>query len=66
MTDPHTPLDAKEASALIESGVGRRGLLLAAAAMGVGSTTAATSTTTAAAHPRSKGTAEGLVDSKIA
>ncbi|MBK7821381.1 MAG: acetamidase/formamidase family protein [Tessaracoccus sp.] len=55
MTDPHTPLDAKEASALIESGVGRRGLLLAAAAMGVGSTIAATSTTTAAAHPRSKG-----------
>ncbi len=55
MTDPHPPIDAEEASALIESGVGRRGLLLAAAAMGVGSTVAAASATTAAAHPRSKG-----------
>lgn len=53
-TDPQ-PVDAAQASVIVESGVGRRGLLLAAAAMGVGSTIAATSGTTAAAHPGSRG-----------
>ncbi len=54
-TDPHQAIDPVRAAAVIKSGVGRRGLLLAAAAMGAGSSLAAASVTPAAAHSRSRG-----------
>lgn len=54
-TDPHRAIDPVRASAVIKSGVGRRGLLLAAAAMGAGSSLAAASATPAVAHSRSRG-----------
>ncbi|MFT3887033.1 MAG: acetamidase/formamidase family protein [Arachnia sp.] len=53
-TENAPAIDAASASTLIESGVGRRGLLLAAAAMGVGATVAAAGSTTAAAHGRAR------------
>lgn len=55
-TDPQQAVDAVRASAVIEAGVGRRGLLLAAAAMGAGSTLAASTASTATAHTGAPGT----------
>ncbi len=54
-TDPDNTVDPVRASAAVEAGVGRRGLLLAAAAMGAGTTLAATSASTASAHTRTRG-----------
>jgi acetamidase/formamidase len=53
MTNQSTQPDPAQAARILESGVGRRGLLLAAAAVGAGGTlAAATSATEAAAAPR--------------
>lgn len=60
-TEPHQAVDPARAAAVVEAGVGRRGLLLAAAAMGAGSTLAATSTTPAAAHTGSRDFYEGVL-----